>query len=84
MQVAWSVIGTSAHEGTKTCRRMTEQRVQHQVAAEGLQAAAHRFTAYGTDELRNVERFRYLGRILSHDDNDIPAMRRNLKKVRGT
>ena len=34
--------------------------------------------------LHNVERFRYLGRILSHDDTDIPAMRRNLKKARGT
>jgi hypothetical protein len=84
MQVAWSVIGTPAHEGSKTCRRMTAQRVQHRVAADGTRAAALRFTAYGTDELRNVERFKYLGRVLSHDDNDVPAMRRNLKRARGT
>jgi hypothetical protein len=31
-----------------------------------------------------VERFRYLWRLLSHDDNDVPAMRRNLKLTRAT
>jgi hypothetical protein len=82
MQAVWSVIGTPAYEGTNTFRRMAEQRAKNQVAAEGLQAAAHRFTAYGTNKLRNVERFRYLGRILSHNDNKIPSMRQNLKKAR--
>ena len=33
--------------------------------------------------LRNALRFKYLGRILLHDDSDIPAMRRNLKRARG-
>jgi hypothetical protein len=84
MQVAWSVIGTPAHEGTKTCRRMTAQRGQHVVAAADMRAASHRFMAYGADELRSVERFCYLGRLLSHDDNDVPAMRRNLKLARAT
>jgi hypothetical protein len=54
------------------------------VAVEGLQAAAQRFTAYGTDELRNVKCFRYLGRILSHNNNNILKMRKNPKKARGT
>jgi hypothetical protein len=81
---AWSVIGTPAHEGSKTCRRMAAQRAQHQLAAADMRAAELRFTAYGSDELCNVERFKYLGRVLSHDDNDVPAMRRNLKKARAT
>ena len=80
MQVAWSVICTPAHEGSKTCQRMTAMREQHVVAAAGARAAMQRFTAYGADELRNVLRFKYLGRVLSHDDNDVPAMRRNLKR----
>ena len=84
MQVSWSTIGSPAHENSKTCRRMAEQRHQHRVVAEGLRAAAQRFTAYGTDELRNVTRFRYLGRVLSHNDSDIPAMRQNLQKARAT
>ena len=84
MQVAWSVVGTPAHEGSKTCRRMTAMRRQYEVATEGVRAAAHRFTAYGEDGLRNVLRFKYLEWIVSHDDNDIPAMRRNLKRARAT
>ena len=35
-------------------------------------------------ELRRVEQFRYLSRMLAVDDNDLPAMRPNLKKDRGT
>ena len=73
-----------AHKGSKTCRRMPAQRDQHEVAVAGVRAAAQRFTAYGADELRNVLRFKYLERVLSHDNNDIPAMRRNLKRARAT
>ena len=82
--MAWSVIGTQTHEGVKTCKRMTAQRAQHKVAAAGVRAAGQCFTVYGVDELCNVIRFKYLGRIVSHDDNDIPAMRRNLKRARAT
>ena len=42
-----------------------------------------RFTAYGTEELRQAEVFKYLGRIVSHVDNDVPVMQRNLKRARG-
>ena len=61
MQVAWSVVGTPSHEGSKMCRRMTAQRAQHRVAATGALAVEQRFTAYDEDELRNVLRFKYLG-----------------------
>ena len=84
IQVAWSVVGTPAHKGSKTCERMAAQRAQHKVAAACARAAAQRFTAYGKDDLRNVLRFKYLGHVLSHDDNNIPAMRRNLKRARAT
>jgi len=39
------------------------------------------FTAYGT-ELDKVTSFKYLGRILSADDSDWPAIYLNLKKAR--
>jgi hypothetical protein len=32
--------------------------------------------------LKSVRRFKYLGRIVSYDDNDTPAIRRNIKKAR--
>ena len=32
-------------------------------------------------ELRRVDRFKYLGRVLSYDDCDTPAIQRNLKRA---
>ena len=84
MQVAWNVVGTLAQKGSKTCRRMTAQRAQHQVAAEGMRDADLRFTAYGSNKLRNIKWFKYLGYILSHNNSDVPAMRQNLKQARST
>ena len=74
-------MGTPAHEGSKTCRRMT---AQHQVAVEGRRVLDLRLTAYGTDKLCNVKRFKYLGRVISHDKNNVPTMRRNLKQAWST
>ena len=34
------------------------------------------------DELERIERFKYLGRLLSHNDTDIHAVRANLAKAR--
>ena len=74
MQVVWSVIGTPGHKGSKTCKRMTAQRAQYEVAAMFVQAAGQRFTAYGADELWSVLQFKYLGCVMLHDNNDIPAI----------
>ena len=60
---------------------MTAQREQHRCAAEGAKAATRKFTAYG-QELRTTDQFKYLGRVLSASDSDVPAMRRNLKRAR--
>ena len=32
--------------------------------------------------LKSVRQFKYLGRIVSYDENDTPAIRRNIKKAR--
>jgi len=40
------------------------------------------FTAYGA-ELERVEVFKYLGRLLTYDNNDAQAVKGNLKKARG-
>ena len=41
-----------------------------------------RFPIYG-DELKNVRVFQYLGWLLLYDNNDIQAVRGNLKKALG-
>ena len=54
MQVAWSVIETPAHEGSKAYRRMTAEQAQHKVVAVGSRAAKRRFTTHKEDELCNI------------------------------
>ena len=81
MQVGRSVWGSAKHKASKTCREMADRRRRHRVAAEGARAMQHTCTAYG-EELRRVDRFKYLGRMLSYDDSDTPAIWRNLKKAR--
>ena len=62
---------------------MTAQQRQHKFAAASAAALQHTFMAYN-DELRRVEQFKYLGRVMSMGDNDVPVMRHNLKKARKT
>jgi hypothetical protein len=40
------------------------------------------FTAYGK-ELKRVEVYKYLGRLLAYNNNDTQAVRNNLKKAQG-
>ena len=62
---------------------MTAARHQHAIAAEGRAALDRTFSAYG-EVLKSVRQFKYLGRIVSYDDNDTPAIRRNIKKSSST
>ena len=79
MQV--STAGAPAHEASATCKRATVTRRQHAVATESPAALRQSFSAYG-EILNCVRQFKYLGRIVSYDDNDTPAIRRNTKKAR--
>ena len=81
MQTGRAAIGTAKHLASKHCREMAARRRRHRVAADGARAMRRTFTAYGK-ELRRVDRFKYLGRVLSYDDSDTPAIRRNLKRAR--
>ena len=60
-----------------------EKEVQHEAAVAAGQALQERFTIYD-EELERVEVFRYLGRLLSMDENDGPAVQANLSKARMT
>ena len=51
------------------------------MAVQSALALYQQFTVHG-DVLKRVEVFRYLGRLLSQDDNDIQALRSQLRKAR--
>ena len=73
-------VGTPAHLASKLCRDLTKQRQQNAVVAAGAQVLEQTFTAYDA-KLRRVRQFKYLGQILAMDNNDLPAMCRNLKEA---
>ncbi len=61
----------------------TARRHQRDLAVRLALALRQQFTVHG-DVLERVEVFRYLGRLLSQDDDDIQAVRSQLCKARGT
>jgi len=60
---------------------MWARRDQHAAAARGAAALRQQFTAYG-EPLKQVQTFKYLGRIVAYDGSDVPAARRQLKRAR--
>ena len=61
----------------------TARRHQRDMAVRSALALRQQFTVHG-DVLERVEVFRYLGRLLSQDDDDVRTVRSQLCKARGT
>ncbi len=68
------------HQRTWLCCEGWERKKQHEAAEAARIALARMFTAYGED-LERVEVFKYLGQLLTYNDNDSQAMQLNLKKA---
>jgi len=71
------------HINTKECRIGSARHHQRDMAVRSALALCQQFTVHG-DVLERVKVFRYLGRLLLQDDDDIQAVRSQLCKVRGT
>ena len=54
--------------------------MQHRAAAVSIVALQQELTIYG-EKLEWVEAFKYLGRLVASDDNDVQSMRSNLMKA---
>jgi hypothetical protein len=72
-----------AHIYTEECWVGTARRHQWDMSVRSALALRQQFTVHG-DVLECVEVFRYLGRLLSQDDDDIQAVWSQLCKARGT
>ena len=78
-----SIPRNRKHLNTDNCKNLVASGAQR---ASALKAAAavertREFTIYD-DRLESVETFKYLGRLLAMDDNDMPAVRANIQKSR--
>ncbi len=66
-----------AHINTKECLVGTARRHQRDMAVRSALALRQQFTVHG-DVLERVKVFRYLGRLLSQDDDDVQAVQSQL------
>ena len=78
MQVNPTATG---HHATKTCKVMHAARLQRKAVSDSAVALDAKFYAY-REELERVEVFKYLGRLITFDDDDTQAVRGNLAKAR--
>jgi hypothetical protein len=76
-----SATGLSLHRGSKNCAKLAKRRNDLAQRERQTAAASHVFTVDGTP-IKKVTEFKYLGRIVEENDDDTPAIRRNLKRAR--
>ena len=71
------------HWRTKECQVGVERHKQLEMVVSSALALHQQFMVNG-DVLECVEVFTYLGRMMAQDDDDIQAIRVQLRKARGT
>ena len=71
------------HYTSKECSIGVERKQQREAAVTSALALRQQFSVHG-DVLERVEVFKYLGRLLAQDDDDIQAIRTQLRKARAT
>ena len=71
------------HYTSKECSIGVERKQQREAAVTSALALRQQFSVHG-DVLERVEVFKYLGRLLAQDDDDIQAIRAQLRKARAT
>jgi hypothetical protein len=71
------------HFTSKKCSIGVERKQQREAAVTSAPALRQQFLVHG-DVLEQVEVFKYLGRLLAQDDNDIQAIHAQLRKAWAT
>jgi hypothetical protein len=69
------------HQFTKECQVGVERKKQREAAVTSALALRQQFSVHG-NTLERVDVFKYLGRLLAQDDDDIQAIRAQLRKAR--
>ncbi len=71
------------HRFTKECQVGVERKKQQEAVVTSALALRQQFSVHG-NTLERVEVFKYLGRLLAQDDDDIQAIRAQMRKTRAT
>ena len=71
------------HYTTRECQVGVERKQQREAAVKSALTLCEQFSIQG-DVLEQVEVFKYLGRLLAQDDDDIQAIRAQIRKARAT
>ena len=71
------------HQYTQECQVGVERKKQREATVTLALALRQQFSVHG-DVLEQVEVFKYLGRLLAQDDDDIQAIHAQLRKARAT
>jgi hypothetical protein len=74
--------GTAEHQATETCQKATSRRERQKVATQHAEMKANVVFTVNGKPIEMVEEFEYLGRLVTKDDKDGPAVMRNLKRAR--
>jgi hypothetical protein len=80
MQVNFAYL---RHTRTKECAMGMARRHQREAALASALALRCQFTVHG-EALEKVKVFRYLHRMMAQDNNNVQAVRHQLRKSRGT
>ncbi len=73
----------TGHQNTKECQVGVKQKQQREAVVTLALALRQQFSVHG-EALDQVEVFKYLGRLLAQDNDDIQAIRAQMRKARGT
>jgi hypothetical protein len=71
------------HTRTMECAMGMARRQQQEAAVASALALCRQFTVHG-EALKKVEVFKYLGRMMTQDDNGVQAIWHQLRKAQGT
>ena len=69
------------HEGSSLCTTGQERLRKNESLHEQINSQSTEFSIHGTP-IEIVDRFKYLGRVLANNDDDLPAVRANIAKAR--
>ena len=75
------VPNVERHRGSQLCQKARERAERRRQEEANRETENVRFTV-GGKEIETVKQFKYLGRVLSEDDDDWPAIQANIQKAR--